>query len=431
MATDNAPTLPHIVVLGAGFAGLTFCRKFPSGLARITVVDRQNHHLFQPLLYQVASAGLSAPDIAQPTRSILASKPNLRVVMDEIEGIDLGAKKVRLTSGELAWDYLLIGLGGVNNYFGHPEWEKHAPGLKSLDEALRLRRDVLLAYEHAETEDNEERRKELLTTIVIGGGPTGVEMAGSLAELGAILLKRDFDRLAPLKTKVVLVEGSDRLLGQFPEDLSASAKRQLESLGVEIHTSARVQDIQEGAVHLADGTVLHAGTIIWTAGVAASPLTRHLGTELDRAGRIKILPDCSLPNFPQVFAAGDIVSLTDKRGRVVPGVSPAAMQMATHIAKIVAAEIEQGPVAPEKRPAFAYWDKGSMATIGRFRAVAKIGRFKFSGYFAWLSWLVVHLLFLVGFRNKIAVFGQWIYSYVRYKRGARLITGLEQPPSVR
>lgn len=424
MATDNAKGLPHIVVLGAGFAGLTFCRKFPSELARITLVDRQNHHLFQPLLYQVASAGLSAPDIAQPTRSILAGKPNLRVLMEEIVGIDLPSKKVRLNKGELDWDYLVLGLGGVNNYFGHPDWEKHAPALKSLDDALRLRRDVLLAYERAEAEDDETRRKELLTTVVIGGGPTGVEMAGALAELGGILLKRDFGRLAPLKSKIVLIEGSDRLLGQFPPDLSASAQRQLESLGVVVRTSARVQDIGQNEVRLADGSVLRAGNIIWTAGVAASPLTRQLGAELDRAGRVRVLPDCSLPGQPRVFAAGDLASLTDRNGRVVPGVSPAAMQMAEHIVGVIEDDLRHGPTPPDKRPAFAYWDKGSMATIGRFRAVAHIGSFKFSGYFAWLAWLVVHLIFLVGFRNKFAVFSQWIYSYVRYKRGARLITGI-------
>ncbi len=424
MSTDTQPPLPHIVVLGAGFAGLAFAKAFPSELARITVVDRQNHHLFQPLLYQVATAGLAAPDIAQPIRAILAKKANLTVLMAEVRKIDLQDKRVTLDRGELAYDYLLIGLGGVTSYFGNDAWERHAPGLKSLEDALQIRRSVLLAFERAETETDPERRKELLTTVVVGGGPTGVEMAGAISELARTVLKSDFEHIDPTRARVLLVEGADRILLQFPPDLSASAQRQLEKLGVEVKTSMKVQNIQANEIAFADGSKLRAANIIWGAGVAAVPLTKTLGVELDRGGRIKVAPDCSVPGHPEVYAAGDIVSLTDKHGKVVPGVSPAAIQMAQHVVKLIEAELKHGRKPPEERPAFAYWDKGSMATVGRSSAVAKVGKWKFSGLLAWLAWLTVHLIFLVGFRNRVSVFFQWIYSYFTYRRGARIITGV-------
>jgi NADH:ubiquinone reductase (H+-translocating) len=423
MKAETTAPLPHIVVLGAGFAGLAFCKEFQTSDARITVVDRQNHHLFQPLLYQVATAGLAAPDIAQPIRAILAKKPNLVVLMAEVKGVDLATKTVQLDRGTLQYDYLLIGLGGVTSYFGHNEWEKFAPGLKSLEDALLIRRNILLAYERAETEKDEAKRVELLTTVVIGGGPTGVELAGAFSELARTVLTRDFDHIDPARARVILVEGADRILLQFPPDLAASAHRQLKKLGVEIRTSTKVKEIKENEIVFVDGSTLRAGNIIWAAGVGATPLTKSLGVELDRAGRIKVLPDCSLPGHPEVFAAGDIASLTDKKGRVVPGVSPAAMQMAGHVAKIIRDEFKRGRVSPDQRPAFEYWDKGSMATIGRSAAVAMVGKFKFSGFFAWVAWLFVHLIFLVGFRNRLSVFFQWVYSYVTYRRGARIITG--------
>jgi NADH:ubiquinone reductase (H+-translocating) len=424
MTTEPSTALPHIVVLGAGFAGLTFCQKFPSSLARITVVDRQNHHLFQPLLYQVATAGLAMPDIAQPVRAILAKHPNLTVLMAEVTSIDFDARRVTLDQGELAYDYLLIGLGGVTSYFGHDEWEQFAPGLKSLDDAMRIRRDILLAYERAETEQDPAKRDELMTTVVIGGGPTGVELAGAFSELARTVLTRDFDHIDPRRARVLLIEGADRLLLQFPPDLSGSARRQLEKMGVEVRTSAKVQSINANEVLLTDGTKIRAGNIIWAAGVAANPLTKKLGIEIDRGSRIKVLPDLSIPGHPEVFAAGDIVSLVDKNGRVVPGVSPAAMQMAAHVVKIIEDEQRRGRKAPDERPAFAYWDKGTMATIGRSAAVAQIGKFKFSGWLAWVAWLGVHLIFLVGFRNRFSVLSQWMYSYFTYKRGARIITGV-------
>jgi NADH dehydrogenase len=425
MSNDHPDRLPHIVVLGAGFAGLTFCQKFPSSVARITLVDRQNHHLFQPLLYQVATAGLAAPDIAQPARAILAKKKNLSVLMADVRGFDLPGKRVQLDCGDLAFDYLIIGLGGVTSYFGHDEWAKYAPGLKSLDDALRIRRDVLLAFEKAETEQDEAKRAELLTTVVIGGGPTGVELAGAFSELARTVLRCDFDHIDPAKARVILIEGADRILLQFPPELAAKGQRQLQSLGVEVRTATKVQELRENEVVLVDGSRLRAGNIIWAAGVGANPLTKKLGVELDRAGRIKVLPDCSVPGHPEVFAVGDIATLVDKNGKPVPGVSPAAMQMAVHAGKIIEDEQRHGRREPAQRPAFAYWDKGSMATIGRSRAVAMVGRFTFSGKLAWLAWLGVHLIFLVGFRNRFSVLSQWVYSYFTYKRGARIITGVE------
>lgn len=423
-------TLPHVVVVGAGFAGLTFCRKFPSHLARITVVDRQNHHLFQPLLYQVATAGLSAVDIAQPVRSILSRKPNLEVLMAEATGFDLAGRKLILQRGEIAYDYLVLALGGRTSYFGHDEWEQHAPGLKSLDDALAIRRQVLLSFERAETEPDGRRRQELMTIIVIGGGPTGVELAGTFAELARTVLVRDFDRIDPSKARVILVEGSGCVLGTFPPELREKAKRQLERLGVEVRLNHRVQAIRPGEIELPGGEVLR-GNVIWAAGVAASPLTKLLGVETDRGGRVKVLPDLSLPGHPEVFALGDMVSLVDAKGQVVPGVSPAAMQMGEHAVKLIAEGLRgRSSVrnAAAGRAAFAYWDKGSMATIGRSKAVAQIGRLHFSGYPAWVAWLFVHLVFLVGFRSKFSVFVQWVYSYLTYKRGARIITGVTGGP---
>lgn len=423
-------TLPHIVVLGAGFGGLTFCRKFPTRFARITLIDRQNHHLFQPLLYQVATAGLSAVDIAQPVRAILRRKPNLEVLMAEVKDLDLEAKKVIHDRGETGYDYLVIAMGGRTSYFGRDDWERHAPGLKSLDDALNIRRQVLLSFERAETEPDEQRRRELMTVIVVGGGPTGVELAGTFAELARTVLVRDFDRIDPSKARVVLIESGSCVLGPFPPDLRESAKRQLEGLGVEVRLGNRVQAIREREVELPGGEILR-GNVIWAAGVAASPLTSRLGVETDRGGRIKVLPDLSLPGRPDVFAIGDIVSLVDRNGVAVPGVSPAAMQMGQHVAKLLAQELRARTTtknAAAGREAFAYWDKGSMATIGRSKAVAYVGRLHMSGYPAWLAWLFVHLVFLVGFRNRLSVFFQWLYSYLTYKRGARIITGATGTP---
>lgn len=413
---------PHIVVLGAGFGGLTFCRELRHARARITLVDRQNHHLFQPLLYQVATAGLSAPEIAQPIRSILSDQPNVTVLLDEVRDIRLAERAVELGKGALNYDFLVIALGGCTSYFGHPEWEEFAPGLKSLDDAMRIRRTVLLAFERAENEADITEHDRLLTMVVVGGGPTGVELAGALAELARTVLKRDFRRIDPTQTRVILVEAGPRILTQFSNELSASATEQLRALGVEVRTGCVVKSITRGRVELADG-VIEAENIIWAAGVAAAAVTRRLGVELDRAGRVKVQPDLSLPGHPNVFAVGDLAAVCDDCGKPVPGVCPAAMQMARHVAGLVEEALAgfAAPAAP--RRAFRYWDKGSMATIGRSAAVAQAGRFEMTGFPAWLAWLGIHLVFLIGFRNKLAVLLQWAYSYFAYKRGARIVTG--------
>ncbi len=419
---------PHIVVLGAGFGGLTFCQKFAQPDARITLVDRQNHHLFQPLLYQVATAGLSAPEIAQPIRSILSDKENITVLLDSVKDINLKQRQVMLASKTLDYDYLLIGLGGVTSYFGHPEWEQHAPGLKSLDDALRIRREVLLAFEHAENEPDQAEHDRLLTVVVVGGGPTGVELAGAFAELANHVLRDDFRHIDPTEARVVLIEAGPRLLTQFPPELGENARQKLTEMGVEVRVNTKVKNITHGVVELEDGRI-EAENIIWAAGVGGSPLTKKLGVELDRAGRIKVLPDCSVPGHPEVFAIGDIASLIDANGKPVPGVSPAAIQMAGHVANIIEDELRDHAEPPEKRPAFKYWDKGSMATIGRSAAVSKIGELEMTGFPAWLMWLFIHLVFLVGFRNKIAVLFQWAYSYFTYKRGSRIVTGIKTSTS--
>lgn len=424
MTTRESASLPHIVVLGAGFGGLMFAKEFPGGLARITVVDRQNHHVFQPLLYQVATAGLAAPDIAQPIRSILRKKPDLTVRMAEVRGIDLAAKRVTLDHGHLDFDYLVIALGGQTSYFGHPEWEQFAPGLKTLDDAVRLRRNMLLAYERAEVETDLQKRKELMTTVVVGGGPTGVELAGTFAELARTVLHRDFDHIDPRQAHIILVEGGPEILSTFPNDLSARARQQLEALGVDVRLNTRVTAIREHEVELG-GQPLRAGNIVWAAGVGASPVTRSLGVEVDRAGRIKVKPDLSVPGHPEVFAVGDLAALVDAKGQVVPGVAQGAMQGGAFVAKLIARELELGARPPEQRQAFAYWDKGNMATIGRSKAIAQIGRMHFSGGLAWLMWLALHIVFLVGLRNRISVFLSWVYSYFTYKRGARIIMGGE------
>ena len=419
--------LPHIVVLGAGFGGLTFAKEFPSDAARITVVDRQNHHVFQPLLYQVATAGLAAPDIAQPIRSILRKKRNLTVLLADVQAVDLAAKKVKLADGELSYDYLVIALGGQTSYFGKNEWAQHAPGLKSLDDAMRLRRNMLLAYERAEREPDAARRQELMTTVVVGGGPTGVELAGTFSELARTVIDRDFEHIDPRQARVILVEGLPRVLATFDEKLSASAKEQLQQLGVEVRVNTKVTAIRDGEVEL-NGETIRAGNIVWAAGLSAVPVTKTLGVELDRAGRIKVQPDFSLPGHPRVFALGDIAALVDAKGVPVPGVAQGAIQPASYVAKVIEDDICEGPTVRAKRAPFAYFDKGNMATIGRTHAIAQIGKLSLTGLSAWLAWLALHLFFLVGFRNRISVLISWTYSYFTYQRGARIIMGLSDTP---
>src|ERR1017187_5844514 len=421
-------TSPHVVVLGAGFGGLTFCQHFHHAGAQVTLVDRANHHLFQPLLYQVATAGLSAPDIAQPIRSILAARPEVTVLMDRVRDLNLASREVFLEKSTLSFDYLVIALGGRTSYFGHPEWERFAPGLKTLDDALRIRSRVLRAFEKAENTADPTERAALLTVVVVGGGPTGVELAGAFAELARKVLKRDFRRIDPAQARIILLEAAPVVLGHLPPDLAESARGQVEGLGVQIRLATKVSDIQPGEVKLATGEIIHAENIIWAAGVAAVPLTSKLGTELDRSGRVKVNADLSLPGHSEVFAIGDLALVLQENGEPVPGVSPAAMQMARHVARIVGDELDLGR-GRAPRPPFRYWDRGTMSTIGRSAAVAWIGRFHFSGLFAWLAWLLVHLIFLIGFRNRLAVLLQWAYSYFAYKRGARIITGLPEEPA--
>lgn len=417
----------HVLVLGAGFAGLKFCRGMNVRHARITLIDRQNHHLFQPLLYQVATAGLSAPDIAQPIRMILRDCPKITVLMSDVRGIDLTSRQVVHTLGTTSYDYLVLAVGGRTSYFGRDEWAQHAPGLKTLDDSLEIRRRLLLAFEKAEAETDPVRRTELMTVVVVGAGPTGVELAGACSELARTVLVRDFTHIDPKLARVVLVDAAPRVLPPFPPELSASAQRQLEKLGVEVRTGLKVQDVRAGEIDLGTETI-RAANIFWAAGVGASSLTAQLGVTLDRAGRIEVQPDLSLPGHPEVFALGDIVKLTDAKGVAVPGVAPAAMQMGQFTARLLSDELEARASGrqPPARPAFTYRDKGSMATIGRSAAVAAVGKLKFSGFFAWLAWLFVHLMFLVGLRNKIAVASHWVYSYFTYRRGARIISGQDR-----
>lgn len=417
----GAERRPRVVVLGAGFGGLAFARQFPRGIADVTVVDRTNHHLFQPLLYQVAAAGLAVPDIAQPVRAILASHPDVAVVKDEVTAIDPDRRCVVMASGQLGYDYLVVALGGRTSYFGRPEWEPHAPGLKTVADALRIRRQVLEAFERAERTDDPAERQRAMTVVVIGGGPTGVELAGAFAELQRHVVPRDFRRVGIASGRVILIEAGPRVLSSYSSRLSASAQRQLTALGVEVRLDTPVRDIREGEVVL-DGETVQAGNIIWAAGVSGSEVAARLGGPTDRAGRIVVGRDLALPGHAEVFVIGDAAAVTDVAGRPVPATSPAAMQMGRYVARRIADEVRRGQRAgPIARPAFRYRDKGALATIGRSRAVARLGRLEFSGTIAWMLWLVVHLLFLVDLRSRLSVLMQWVYSYATYRPGARVI----------
>ncbi|PXA05272.1 FAD-dependent oxidoreductase [Coraliomargarita sinensis] len=410
-----------IVVLGAGFGGLAFTRALQHKDAEITLIDRQNHHLFQPLLYQVATAGLSMPEVSEPVRTIFQKRRDVNVLMAEVESIDVERKRVVLKGiDSVEYDYLVVGMGMVNAYFGHPEWAKHTIGLKSLDEARRIRRQILHAYERAEATKDMEERKRLMTHVVIGGGPTGVEMAGAISELTKRVFKHDFRSIRPEDSRIVLVEAAPRILGAYTEASSQKATEDLKRLGVEVITDAPVKDVRAGIVEL-DGQIIESESIIWTAGVEANPVLRSIPAEFDRRGRISVEQDTSLPGYPEVFVIGDVANMTDIKGQQVPGVSPAAMQMGKHAAKIIKKELKEFRRIPVKeRKPFKYFDKGTMATIGRSKAVAEVGGLKFSGPFAWVLWLAVHLIFLVGFRNKAAVLLQWAYAYIGYRPGARV-----------
>lgn len=413
---------PHIMVLGAGFGGLECCKRLQRDAAAITLIDKTNHHLFQPLLYQVAMAGLSAPDIADPIRSILARRRDITVLMDQVQAIDLDERHVTLCRKQVQYDYLVIALGSVTSYFGQTQWQKHALGLKSLTDALKIRRHILTSFEHAENTTDRVRRRQLMTIVVVGGGPTGVELAGSMAELAHQVFLRDFQRINTRDARIVLVDGTSRLLSNYPPKLSESARRQLESLGVEVILGVRVTNVAEDHVELSSGEIIETRNTLWGAGVMAHPIAATLNIPQGAGGRIQVEPDLSVPGHPNVFAIGDIAAVAHADGTPVPGVAPAAMQMGRHVAHLINEDlIRRANPSPSARPPFRYHDRGSMATIGRNRGVAWIGRFQFGGFVAWLAWLFVHLVFLVGFRDKVSVFFAWTWSYLTYQRGARII----------
>jgi NADH:quinone reductase (non-electrogenic) len=415
--------LPHVVIIGGGFGGLAAARALRKAPVRVTLLDRRNHHLFQPLLYQVATAALSPGDIAYPIRGVLARQANARVLLAEARAIDVAARRVVLDDGELHYDYLIVATGATHSYFGKP-WARLAPGLKSVEDALEIRRRVFLAYEAAEREADPALQREWLTFVVVGAGPTGVELAGALGEIGLTTLAHDFRRIDPTTVRVLLVEGQDRVLPTYAPGLSEAARRQLEKRHVQVRLGTLVTDIDErGVVARAEGEPERIGarTVLWAAGVAASPLARTLGTPLDRTGRVLVEPDLSIPGHPEVFVIGDLARMVSG-GAEVPGVAQGALQSGRHVARLIGAEVRAAG-APPARPAFHYRDKGSMATIGRASAVVQIGRVQRSGFLAWVMWWAIHIMYLIGFRNRFAVMFQWAWSYLTFQRGARLITG--------
>ena len=417
--------LPQVVILGGGFSGLAAAKALRGAPLRVLLLDRRNHHLFQPLLYQVATAGLSPAEIAEPIRRILRRQKNATVLLADVTAIDPEHRRVLLADGEVPYDHLIVATGVTHSYFGHEAWAPFAPGLKTLEDALEIRRRALLAFERAEGEPDAERRRRWLTFVVIGGGPTGVEMAGAFAEIARNTLARDFRRIDPRTARVILVEAGPRILPAYPRDLSHDAARQLEALGVQVWTEAAVTGMGAEEVELGKDR-LGAGTVVWAAGVEASPLARSLGAPLDRAGRVRVAPDLTVPGRPEIQVIGDLAAL-DYDGRPVPGVAPAAMQMGRH----AAANIERA-LRGEPLQAFRYRDKGSLATIGRSRAVAVIAGLKLRGFVAWMAWLLIHIFFLIGFRNRFVVLFTWAWAYVTHQRSARLIVErrpTELPPT--
>ena len=406
----------HVVVVGGGFGGLAVAR----GLRRereveLTLIDRRNHHLFQPLLYQVAMAGLSPAEIAAPIRSLLSVQRNVRVRLDEVTSVDPAARRVQTAGGSIDYDVLVLACGARHAYFGHDAWEEFAPGLKSLEEATEIRRRVLLAYEHAEMEKDPARQKMLLTFVVVGGGPTGVELAGALGEMSRFTLARDFRHIDPRLARVILIEAGPRILPSFPAELARRAMRDLESLGVQVWTSSTVTGIDANGVDVGPERIQTA-TALWAAGVQASPLAKSLDAPLDRSGRVLVERDLSVPGHPEIFAIGDMASARDEDGSPFPGLAPVAKQEGAHVARTIRRMLRDEPREP-----FRYVDRGQMATIGRSRAIAEVGRVRFAGFVAWLAWLVVHIYFLVGFKNRLFVVISWAWSYLTFRRGARLI----------
>ncbi|MGA3107675.1 MAG: NAD(P)/FAD-dependent oxidoreductase [Terriglobales bacterium] len=413
-------TKPRVVIIGAGFGGLTAAQRIAHLPVEVTVLDRRNHHIFQPLLYQVATAGLSPGEIAAPIRWILRSYSNIEVLLEEAIDFKLDQKQIVTRERVIDYDFLIIASGATHAYFGHDEWEPFAPGLKTIEDALEIRRRVLLAFELAERQSASGHGDPPLQFVVVGGGPTGVELAGTLAEIARHALNNEFRNIDPRHSRILLIEGGPRVLPSYSEDLSRKAEEQLRHLGVEVRTSHMVTGIEPGAVWIGNERIA-APVILWAAGVAASPLGKKLGASVDRAGRVLVQPDLSVPGHPEVFVIGDLAALRDENGRMLPGVAQVAIQQGTFAAEMIGRDLEHQP-----RRDFHYHDKGSLATIGRAAAVAQIGKLKLSGYFAWLAWLFIHILFLIGFRNRLIVMIQWASSYLTYERGARLITGSDE-----
>lgn len=421
MRASSERPIPHVVIAGGGFAGIYAARALRGARVRVTLVDRKNYHLFQPMLYQVATAGLNPADITAPIRSIFRRQKNVDVVMAEVTRVDTAARAVDLADGtRLPYDYLLVGTGARHSYFGHDEWERLAPGLKSLEDALEIRRRVFTAFERAEREVDPVKRHADLTFVIVGGGATGVEMAGAVAEIRSFALRRDFRHIDPRDATVLLLEGGPRILPSYPETLSAEAKRELRKLGVDVRTDTFVTDVRPGAVRAA-GWTIPTNTVIWAAGNVASPLLKTLGVPLDRQGRVPVRPDCTIPEHPEVFVLGDAAAFAEA-DRTLPGICPVAIQMGRYAARAIRADLDG-----RSRQPFRYWDKGQLAVIGRAQAVADIGRLHFGGFVAWLLWIFIHIFFLIGFRNRVFVLIEWAWAYLTYQRGARLITEAWHP----
>ena len=416
-STSGGGHRPHVVILGAGFGGLTAARRLRTAPAEITVIDRRNYHLFQPLLYQVATAGLSPGDIAYPVRAVLRSQRNTRVLLAEATAVDVKTRHVVLEDGTVPYDYVIVATGAGHSYFGHPEWEVHAPGLKNVEDAVEIRGRILLAFERAEREVDEARRRALLTFVIVGGGPTGVELAGAIAEIARMVMVQDFRAIDPREARIILIEAGPRLLASMPERLSRKAEEALRRRGVEVLTNSLVADVSEAGVRIG-GREIRAGTTLWAAGVSPSPVGASLGVPLNRDGRVPVLPDLTVPGHPDVFVIGDLAACLDTSGRPLPGLAAVAVQQGRHAADTILRVLRGATPQP-----FRYIDRGTMATIGRAAAVADFGKIQLWGLIAWVLWIFVHIALLIGFRNRIVVLFDWAMAYIAMHRSARLITG--------
>jgi NADH dehydrogenase len=414
---------PKVVIVGAGFGGLETAKALRRAPADLIVMDRENHHCFQPLLYQVATAALSPADVAWPIRHILRTQANVTVLMEEVTGIDTEHKRLRTTFGESPYDYLVIATGATHSYFGHDDWAPYAPGLKRIEDATRIRRSILIAFERAELTSDDAERSRLLTFVIVGGGATGVEMAGAIAEIARQTLAADFRRIDPRSARIILIEAGSRVLSTFPPAQSAYVREALTHAGVDIRTDTSVTKCDANGVDTSGGRI-DAGTVIWAAGVVASPAARWLKADADRAGRVKVGPDLSLPGHPEIFVVGDTATVNDSHGHPVPGIAPAAKQMGRYVGKLIAARLAGRPVSAP----FRYMHLGELATIGRRAAVVKLGRLQLKGFIGWMFWSVAHIYFLIGLRNRFVVAFTWLWSYLTFQRGARLITFAELPP---